>query len=232
MPEAPNVVADAARRAREEVVAAILGAARSQLGEVGAAALSLRRIARELGMASSGIYRYVESRDALLTMLIIQAYDELADAAVAARDDTDPARQQWVDIAVAVRRWGVAHPHEWALLYGSPVPGYVAPEDTIGPGTRVMLLLLDVVTTVAGDLRPADGPAPDGALDHDLARMLEPFDVDLPGAVVARLLTGWSQLFGMVSLELFGQLKGADVDGEALLRHAATAMAAHIGLPT
>ncbi|MDH4077762.1 MAG: TetR/AcrR family transcriptional regulator, partial [Acidimicrobiia bacterium] len=102
-----------------------MAAARRQLAAEGAAALSLRSVARELGMVSSAVYRYFESRDALLTGLIVDAYDALgaaAEAAAETRDGSDLDR--WVITARAIREWALDHPHEYALLYGSPVPGY------------------------------------------------------------------------------------------------------------
>src|ERR1700760_2130558 len=112
-------------RARAELTAEITDTARRQLAEVGAAALSLRAVARELGMVSSAIYRYFPSRDELLTALIVDAYDalgaqvEAADAGVA-RDDL---RGRWMACGRAVREWALATPAEYALIFGSPVPG-------------------------------------------------------------------------------------------------------------
>lgn len=223
-----NVTRTAARRAREEVIDAILVAAREQLAEVGAAALSLRRIARDLGMPSSGIYRYVESRDALLTLLIVRAYDELADAAQASLDVAAAPAVQWVDVAVAVRAWGMAHPHAWALLYGSPVPGYAAPQDTIGPGTRLSRLLMGIAE--GAPLDPPPVPAVPADQAAGLSAMVAGLDVDLPGDVVVRAVAAWSQLLGLVSLEVFGQLHNSGVDLAALFARTAEHMAALIGL--
>ena len=136
MPSAPRT---ARALARAELTRAILDRASVQLAEVGPAALSVRQIARDLEMASSAVYRYFPSRDALLTALLIQAFDDLGQAvedgdAGAARDDF---RGRWVGLAQGLRGWAVAHPHEYALTYGSPVPGYAAPQDTIASATRV-----------------------------------------------------------------------------------------------
>ena len=130
MPSAPRT---ARALARAELTRAILDRASVQLAEVGPAALSVRQIARDLEMASSAVYRYFPSRDALLTALLIQAFDDLGQAvedgdASAARDDF---RGRWAGLAQGLRGWAVAHPHEYALTYGSPVPGYAAPQDTI-----------------------------------------------------------------------------------------------------
>jgi AcrR family transcriptional regulator len=134
-------------RARIEVTAAIKDEARRQLAAEGAARLSLRAVARELGMVSSALYRYFPSRDELLTALIIDAYNSLGEAAEAAdaeAGDIAPA-QRWVAVCEAVRGWALAHPHEYALIYGSPVPGYSAPETTIPAAARVGVLLIGIV---------------------------------------------------------------------------------------
>jgi AcrR family transcriptional regulator len=126
-------------RLRAEMTLEIKAAASRQLAEHGAAALSLRAVARELGLASSAVYRYFKSRDELLTELIIDAYDSLGQAAEDAEGHLD--RQdlfgRWSATCHAVRRWALGHPHEYALIYGSPVPGYQAPRATVGPASRV-----------------------------------------------------------------------------------------------
>ena len=132
-------------RRREDVTARVLEIGREHLAEHGAAGLSLRAVTRDLGMVSSAVYRYVANRDELLTLLLVDAYGAQADAvdaAVAAAAD-----QRWHDrvlaAAHAFRAWAVAEPSRYALLYGSPVPGYAAPaEVTNEPGTRVIGVLL------------------------------------------------------------------------------------------
>ena len=121
-----NASRTARERVREELTREIAEIARSQLATEGAAGLSLRAVAREMGMVSSAIYRYFPSRDDLLTALIIDGYNaiglaaEQADAACPPGDYTE----RWLAICRAVRDWALAHPHEYALVYGSPVPGY------------------------------------------------------------------------------------------------------------
>ena len=148
----PSVPRTARERARAEITSEILEAGRRHLATDGAAGLSLRAIARELGMASSAVYRYVASRDELLTRLIIDAYDSLgaaAEAGHAAVDDGDLAGR-FSAVCRAVREWALANPNEYALIYGSPVPGYVAPADTIGPASRVSNLLVQILADAAG----------------------------------------------------------------------------------
>src|SRR3712207_1688537 len=128
-------------RVRAEVTAEITAVARRQLAEVGAAGLSLRAVAREVGMASSAVYRYFASRDELLTRLIIDGYDALGAAAEDADDPEAAPQERWLEVCRAVRTWARTHPHEYALLYGSPVPGYAAPRDTVPAAARVGVVL-------------------------------------------------------------------------------------------
>ena len=201
-----GVLDEARAAATDQVRDAIVGAARDQLAEVGAAGLSVRKVARDLDMPSSGIYRYVRSRDELLTMLIARAYGDLADHVATSVEPAAPPRDRWIAIADAVWTWAEANPHEWALLYGSPVPGYAAPEDTLAPGTRVIEMMV-------GLLAEARGPALEGRTDHDddISRQLVDAGAHVglpdptPGAVTAAMV-GWSQVFGLVSLVTFGQL--------------------------
>lgn len=144
-----STVRGARERARIEVTAAIKDEAKKQLVAEGAAKLSLRAVARELGMASSALYRYFPSRDELLTALIVDAYDSVGETAEtahrAARAEATTHVARWIAVTRAVREWALAHPHEYALIYGSPVPGYTAPQATIGPASRVGLVLISVV---------------------------------------------------------------------------------------
>src|ERR1700750_1446766 len=146
-------------RVRAELTTEIADVARRQLAEVGAVALSLRAVARELGMASSALYRYFPSKDDLLPRLIIDGYDDLGAAGEAADDPTQPPAERWLAVCRAVRTWARAHPHEYALLYGPPGPGYEAPPDTVPAAARVGIVLGRIVGDAAGAglLPPAAG---------------------------------------------------------------------------
>jgi AcrR family transcriptional regulator len=207
----PSLPRTARERARAEITREILDAARGYLATDGAPALSLRAIARDLGMASSALYRYFKSRDALLTRLIIDAYDSLgagAEASEAAVDRSDLAGR-FTAICQAVRTWALAHPNEYALIYGSPVPGYVAPPDTVAPAVRVTTLLMRIIVdaAAAGRIPAADTRAPQ---DTQVAASLGPIrsylPPGLPVPLVQRALMTWTGLFGTVSFELYGQL--------------------------
>src|SRR3954465_4940177 len=101
-------------RARAALTEEIKTTARRQLAEVGAPALSLRAVARDLGMASSAVYRYFPSRDDLLTRLISGGDDALGAAAEAADDPAATPAQRWLAVCRAVRGWALTHPHEYA----------------------------------------------------------------------------------------------------------------------
>ena len=183
---------------------------RAHLATDGAAALSLRAVARDLGIVSSAVYRYVASRDELLTLLVVDGYDELGDAVDAALAKVDRADHagRMVAIGRAVRAWALAEPATYALLFGSPVPGYEAPaERTTGPGTRVILRLVEVWEDawVSGAVAPpADSVGP-RRLARDLARVRREMGITAPDSLVARGMLAWAALFGCVSFELFGQ---------------------------
>ena len=206
-------------RARVETTGAILAAARAQLAEVGAAALSLRAVAREVGMVSSAVYRYFPSRDDLLTALIIEAYDAVGEAAERARHGTAPL-ERWLAVWRAVRRWALEHPAQYALIYGSPVPGYAAPDATLPAAGRVAVVLTDIATESGGVVDP--GPVV-GAVVSDLLPGLDP---RLGPAAV----TAWTLLFGTVGFELFGQYENVVVDREAYFDHVARTAGAACGL--
>lgn len=196
-------------RARAELLEEIKAAARRQLAEVGASELSLRAVARELGMVSSAVYRYYASRDELLTALVVDAYDALGAAVEeAAADGRGGFEARWVRVAVAVRAWAVAHPHEYALVYGSPVPGYQAPGDTIPAAARPPVAALGVVAdaVAAGEVDETRTAPISRALRADLGRLREGVALDLSDEVLVRALYAWTQVFGGLGFELFGHL--------------------------
>ncbi|MFD7296651.1 TetR/AcrR family transcriptional regulator [Streptomyces sp. NPDC059897] len=232
-PRTASAAQGARARARQEVTAAIKDEARRQLAEGGAAKLSLRAVARELGMVSSALYRYFPSRDDLLTALIIDAYDALGAAAEHADVGfvrTSPATERWSAVCGAVRDWALAYPHEYALIYGSPVPGYTAPDSTVQAAARVGQLLIGIVRDAhqGGGVTPP--PLSEG-LRAEAGRMAADLAPDLPPEVVAALVAAWAQLFGLVGFELFGQFNRVVEDRSAFFAHAVSRLARDVGLP-
>ena len=191
-------------RVRAEMTDEIKAVARRHLATDGAN-LSLRAVARDVGMVSSAVYRYFASRDDLLTALIIDAYDALGAAAEAA-DPGGPFTGRYLAVGHAVRDWALANPHEWALIYGSPVPGYQAPRDTVTSAVRVVLVIGALVRDAyeSGETRPGD-PPPD-LLAAELTAAGEVVRMAAPADLVARALSAWIHICGAVSAELFGQL--------------------------
>jgi AcrR family transcriptional regulator len=220
----------ARQRAREAVVGEIKTEARKQLADAGAAGLSLRAVARELGMVSSAIYRYFPSRDELLTALIVDAYRDLAVAAERAVDRAgDQPREIWRAACGAIRAWARRRPHEYALLYGSPVPGYAAPEDTIDPATAVYRALAEAVRR--SGRRPSKGARPLVAgLAVDAQRVVEALELDADPERAVTLLGAWAQVFGLVSLELFGHTNGVVEDHDGFFGERVEAMADELAL--
>lgn len=206
-------------QARAAMTADIERVARRQLAEHGPDGLSLRAVARELGVVSSAVYRYVASRDELLTLLIIDAYDTVGAAAEeAAADRRGGFEARWVRVCTAVRAWARANPHDHALVYGSPVPGYAAPDDTVDPALRVTRAAISVVAEAwaAGAIEPGPPVAMAKAVHRDLAAMRASFGIDAPDEVMGRALLAWTALFGHLSWELFGHLEGGISDYDAL----------------
>ena len=204
------------------MTAEIMDAARAHLAADGAAALSLRAIARELGMSSSAVYRYVASRDDLLTALIVEAYDSLGEFAedAEAGHPRDDYAGRFRAVARAVRRWAFENEHEYALVYGSPVPGYIAPQSTVGPATRVPTLLVAIIIDAL-----AAGWSPNDLTDlpDEVTACLEPVrdafrrdDAEVPADLVARGLMAWTYLFGAVSFDLFGHRHNVITDERAV----------------
>lgn len=180
------------------------------IAEKGAPALSLREVAREMGLVSSAIYRYFPTRDDLLTALIVDAYNDLGAFAerAAARVPNDEPRRRLHAAASAIRKWAKSNPNEYALLYGSPVPGYEAPPFTVEPAARVALVLGSIVVDAwqRSNLRTEDDEsAMKGVLE---TRALDEVMPGVPEAVRALSLMVWSQIFGCISFELFGHFVG------------------------
>jgi AcrR family transcriptional regulator len=222
----------ARERVRAELTAEITDAARRQLAEVGAAALSLRAVAREVGMVSSAVYRYFPSRDDLLTRLLVDGYDDLGAAAEAADVAGAAPLDRWLAVCRAVRSWAREHPHEYALLYGSPVPGYQAPQDTVPAAARVGVALGRILGDAArsGALPEAAGERDPGLVSPDVVDALGGEHPSLDETVRVRALLAWSSLFGTISFELFGHFVGSVEDGDRYFDRVMTDLARLIGL--
>ena len=258
-----NAPRTARERARAELTREIKEEAKRQLAATGADGLSLRAVARALGMVSSALYRYYPSRDELLTALIIDAYNALGEAAEqaialpagagaagggvggggavggAGADAVGAAaRGRWVAACYAIRDWARANPHEYALIYGSPVPGYRAPQATVGPAARVPLAFVGLLVSAAasGELTSREpgweeSLRVDGELAVQAASLATTLQTpDVPPDALVRCVIAWTQLFGMISFELFGQFVGSFDPPDAFFAHAVAQFASFVGL--
>ncbi len=184
----------------------ILDTARGYLGTQGAAGISLRAIARDLGMVSSGIYRYVPTRDALLTLLITDAYNSLGAAATKSERaiDRNDREGRFMAIAHSTRAWALSHPHEYALIFGTPVPGYSAPADTIGPASIIPALLTEILRDTIRDSKAKSPTHISDLVASSVAPLQKNMGKDIPVHFVLGGLNAWSSMFGAISFELFG----------------------------
>jgi AcrR family transcriptional regulator len=215
----------------------ILTVAKAHVAREGAAALSLRSIARDLEMAPSALYRYFDSRDALLSALILGAYAALADEAErssnAAYAKGSGVMAHWVAVPRAMRAWALAHPHEWGLIFGSPVPGYEAPEDTVAPYIRLAQALVRPVIEAHED-GTLHQVATLSAESEPLAAAVQPVaDGLFPGlatSTVALTLQAFTTLIGIISLEVFGHWHRTVLAPEVLFEETIAQLALSIGV--
>jgi AcrR family transcriptional regulator len=220
-------------RARLETIDQIKQIAREHLA-VDGPNLSLRAVARDLGVVSSAVYRYFASRDELLTALILDGYTALADA-VEEAEAAVPRRElagRWSAIGRAARDWALANQHEYALLYGSPVPGYAAPADTVEPATRPVGLALAILRdgVERGHVEaPPDRLPRVVRADVENVQALPGFE-ELPATVITRVMSMWALLFGTISFELFGRLTNTVTDYDAYFEHQLKVMTRYLGL--
>lgn len=228
---ATRPVASARQRVHQAVRADIVAEARRQLADASAASLSLRAVARDLGMAPSAMYRYFASRDELLTALILEAYDAMGEMADHAARSAGTAANRLASVFRAVRGWAQAHPHEYALLFGTPVPGYRAPELTVGSASRVTGVMASLVMDAqrAGELEPAKIPPISDAMAAQAQPVAQTVLPGVPLPIVARSLVVWGFLYGQISFELFGRMEGIISDADVLFDFAITTMLDMLG---
>jgi AcrR family transcriptional regulator len=198
-------------RYRDQVREEIKARAWDQVAAAGAVALSLNAIARQMGISGPALYRYFRNRDDLITELVLDAYRDLSATVEAAVTPADPPAAQLAAGAAAMRRWALAAPHRYLLIYGTPVPGYHAPPEATELARSIMGVLLDGFTE-AGD---PGGPALEAAtaLDRHLATHRQ-WASGHPGpeAALRRALTFWTRLHGVLSLEVAGHFVGLGID--------------------
>ena len=191
----------------------IMEVARKHIAEQGAAALSLREIARQMRLTAPALYRYFKDRDDLVTALIVTAFRSFADTLQAARDrqPTDDYAGQFFAIALAYRRWAYAHPQDYMLIFGTPIPNYKAPFEITQPeAKRGMDVLIDALDAAdqAGRLKPGSVYAkPSPALQTQLCRWRKDFGYNASTTVLYLAVVSWSRLHGWLSLEIENHLE-------------------------
>nr|BFE74366.1 TetR/AcrR family transcriptional regulator [Actinoplanes digitatis] len=224
-------------RRREELLGDLRAIAQRHLTENGAAALSLRAVAREAGIAVSALYRYFPDRDGLLTDLLVRAFDQQADAVEQAGAAAAYPAVALTDGLHAYRRWSVAHPAEFGLAYGTPVPGYRAPgEQTIRAGARVGDFLHHLLVTAY------DQDLVDRAAVARREARLRPETVEQltvlrrrrgyggPVALTALAMDTFVTVHGFVAMEVFGQLRPVTPDAAGYFDEIVEAQLRAIGL--
>lgn len=194
-------------RYRAQVRAEIKQHAWEQIATAGVPALSLNAIAKQLGMSGPALYRYFASRDELITALIRDAYRSIADTVRAAYDDG----ADLAGLAHVIRDWARGDPQRYFLIYGTPVPGYHAPDDTTAISFEVMAVLIEACGALgeSGPETPFDAHLD----DHRAWAGGQP----APPAVLHRALSFWTRLHGVLSLELAGHFAGMRFDPDPLL---------------
>lgn len=194
-----------------------------QIAENGAATLSLRAIARELGFTAPAIYNYFPRRDDLVTALIIDAYTSFGDSQIAARDavPVDDLLGRFKATGIAYRQWALTHPQRYQLIFGAPLPGYEKPLERIFPaGSRSLGVLVSVIEAIraADRLRVEDFPQASPGYEATFAVWKDAGgEADILSLSVAMLV--WSRVHGLVSLEIAGNIPPFGPDGDALYLH-------------
>jgi AcrR family transcriptional regulator len=199
-------------RIREATFEEIKVTAWKQIADQGVASLSLRAIAREMGMTAPGLYRYYTSRDDLVTALIIAAFNSFSDALEEARDKQgrDDHAGRFRAICRAYFNWAVADPQKYSLIFGTPIPGYVFHQEAGPAAQRAFLILQGVIGEahaagkITGELAALRLPAGLRSQYEALGKMGMPYS---PG-VTHLALSIWGSIHGITSLYLYGYLAG------------------------
>jgi AcrR family transcriptional regulator len=232
-PPTTNGPAAPSRRARlrADMISEIKTLARRQLAEQGPGAVSLRAIAREMGTAPSALFRYFPSHSDLISAIVVEAYNDLADALIAARDARPSADQagRWLAICQAYRSWSLENPAEFALLFGTPLPGYQAPQEITGPAaSRSIEVALGVYAAAAaeGSADPGRSQVPaDLQIGALWTSLLQQRGVPHEPRVAGIVLSAWAAVLGYLVAEIFGSLTALTAETDRLYAsHLRTAM--------
>lgn len=213
--------------------------ARRIMGREGTANISIRGIGREMQITAPALYHYYPSRDALITDLVLDAFTALADALEWARDnsvDQSPG-SQLLTVLLAYREWALAHPIDFQLIYGNPIPGYQAPaEMTVPAATRSFIIIAGLIARVIQDIpfspRPEYSLVPVRLVSNfeDLASQIGGSGDRLPELALYLTTVGWPRIHGIIMLELFHHIQPVAGDMDAFYQIQVEDMLRSMGL--
>jgi AcrR family transcriptional regulator len=195
-----------------ETQATIKKLARQQMASEGTAAISLRAIARDMEVSAPALYRYYATREDLITALIVDAFNALADALERAEQKAKvlPAEERLIQVSSAYRRWALEHPTDFQLIYGNPIPGYVAPKELTVPAVvrtfaPLMRVMTQTIESGAFKPQPPFTIIPEHVRTHEQQIITEgSFPLSVETYHLAMIC--WSQMHGIVMLELFNHI--------------------------
>lgn len=205
------------------------------MAEHGTEGITTRFIAREMGFTAPALYHYYASRVELITALIVDAFNALADTLQEVCEEAreEGPEEQLRRALLAYRQWALAHPAAFQLMYGNPIPGYEAPREVTVPaavrGFRVLAPLIQTVLENApGSLSPeysSIAPEVHAFLREQIVR--EGYPVS-PQALYLTIV-GWTRIHGIIMLELFHHLQPTLGDVDAFYRSEVEMLLKRIG---
>lgn len=228
---------------RERVRAATAGeikqTARRILVADGPEAVTLRAIAREMGMTAPALYRYFSSREDLIRHVVGDIFSEIAGDIRAAATEAGQASggdltAKLIAACREFRRWALTHRAEFGLLFGTPLPGLQAlhndkiDECALEFAGSFITLFLELWQRHPFPVAADDQIEP--GLAAQLARYVGGVGVDLPVGAALTFLRCWVRLYGMVSLEVFEHLRFALDDPAPMFEYTLAELADLVGL--
>jgi AcrR family transcriptional regulator len=221
---------------RHEMMLDIKLSARRQMTENGTAAISLSAIARELEVSQPALYRYYASRDDLVTALILDAFNDLADTLeqAAAQFSDEVYGPRLLTVIIAYRQWAMEHPIDFQLIYGNPIPGYHAPSQVTAPASaRSFTVILGILARAytAGALKPQPEQVRAAAqMSLALPELEAGLSPSLPKIILYLGIIGWYRIHGIIMLELFHHIQGVVNDTQAFYQHEVELLLKGMGL--
>lgn len=226
----------AREKVHEAVREDIKNIARRQMDLQGTAAISLRAIARDMDMTAPALYRYFPRLDDLITALILDAFNSLADV-MSQADSNQPADDYAARLLAVMgdyREWALAHPVDFQLIYGNPIPNYTAPaEKTVPAAKRGFAVVVNIIGQAlrAGVLKmPAHFEALPPQISEHMAALIARDDYGVPPVALYLAVNGWSRIHGIIMLELFEHLQPVVGDTDVFYRFEVITQLKQMGL--